>query len=240
MNRPLLIGFGHGARRGKDTLARHIVTEYGSRYRIATLPFAAPLKMEVNDLATQYGGMLNLFSALANREVPGFPALPAWVQYETSPDMSDPLCPLGKQRTLLQWWGTEFRRYEDVNHWIKKHRQRVSQLAMQGVQIVLVTDVRFPNEFFYLKAEGEVYKVERPNYVSDVPPHQSESALAGPQWKWDGNISIDEIADTAEREAQFRQYARELFDQIIADYTTVPTSPLLITRQVGFDGDVRA
>lgn len=241
MSQPLLLGFGHRARNGKDTICRHIAQEYGNRFKIATLPFAHTLKFEVNDAVEEWGGMVNLFTALANGEVTGAPALPSWVQYDHNPDMTDPLCPYGKQRTLLQWWGTEWRRYQDANYWVKAHRQRVSQLGAQGYQIVLVPDLRFPNEFMYLKSEGEVYKVERPNFVDLASaPHESEYALAGSQWKWDGTISVDEIADPVEREEKFRQYACELFDQIVADYTSVPTSPLLIVRSVGFNGEVRA
>ena len=48
-------------------------------------------------------------------------------------------------RPLLQWWGTEFRRGQDVNYWLNQWSNKV-QAAMSRGQQVVVDDARFDNE----------------------------------------------------------------------------------------------
>lgn len=48
-------------------------------------------------------------------------------------------------RTALQYWGTETRRAQDDNYWIKKALSNALTLIAEG-KTVYVTDSRFPNE----------------------------------------------------------------------------------------------
>jgi len=98
--------------------------------------------------------------------------------------MTDPLCPYGKQRTLLQWWGTEFRRAQDPDYWVKKTMARISE---ENPEVALISDLRFPNEVEGIRAAGGyVVRVDRVGYVSDVPEHVSEKALDGmSEMDWD-------------------------------------------------------
>src|ERR1019366_10527846 len=146
--------------------------------------FAGELKREVNENAEKSGGMPRLFDAGLRapdfgflQENGNFLTLPEWVQYDPSPDMTDPLCPYGKQRALLQWWGTEFRRSINPDYWVQRLAKR---LAEEKPEIALITDVRFLNEVQFCRRYGEVIKVERPGLIHDMsltPLHISESAL---------------------------------------------------------------
>jgi hypothetical protein len=111
----IVISFGHKMRHGKDTAIAAIVANRADKYDVRRYAFANPLKQEVNEGAEKAGGMEQFITQLRSTH-----NLPEWVTYDPNPDMSDPLCPLGKQRTLLQWWGTEYRRASDSYYWVKK------------------------------------------------------------------------------------------------------------------------
>jgi len=80
-------------------------------------------------------------------------------------------------RTALQWWGTEFRRgmFGD-DYWIKKLEHYI-RAADVRVPLIVVTDVRFPNEADLIKKlGGELWRVQRPSMASnDI--HPSETAM---------------------------------------------------------------
>jgi len=132
----IIIGFGHRARCGKDTVCQFIIDKFhkenGGPYEIKRYAFADELKAEVRgrerQLCEEYG-----------------------IPYR--PDKE------GKCRELLQWWGTEFRRVQDSEYWVKKLSGR---LDIELPQIALVSDVRFRNEAEWIKdREGYYVKVER-------------------------------------------------------------------------------
>lgn len=184
----IVFGFGHRARHGKDTVAAEIIKQRGADYDVRSYSFAKELKDEVNQCAMKSGGMINLFAPGLYDPMGGFMQangnflpLPEWVKYESNPDMSDPLCPYGKQRTLLQWWGTEYRRSIDENYWVGRVAAR---LEADKPEIALMTDMRFPNEMQFVQQYGHAIKVERLDadgniYVAPgITPHPSEEALA--------------------------------------------------------------
>jgi hypothetical protein len=76
-----------------------------------------------------------------------------------------------RMRALLQWWGTEYRRAQDPNYWIKQMRAK-----LQATPRAAVTDVRFPNEAALVREfGGEVWRVERPGLTADgIAGHASE------------------------------------------------------------------
>jgi hypothetical protein len=83
-------------------------------------------------------------------------------------------------RRILQLWGTEFRRTEDPEYWVKK--------VMTGIETcgpMVFSDVRFPNEAEAIRNRGgEIWKVVRPS-VNGLPgetgDHISETSALG----WD-------------------------------------------------------
>lgn len=209
----LIFGFGHRARHGKDTAAAAIKEARGSQYDILILPFAAALKKEVNENAMHSGGMLKLFDdglridgAGYVQENGNFLALPDWVQYDWNAPLDDPLCPYGKQRTLLQWWGTEFRRNANPDYWVNKHKEEVEKI---NPEVVLVTDMRFFNEAIYIGEYGDKIKVINPRIAAIGNGHQSEEALVNYDG-WDATITNDGSLD------DLKQKAVDTFDMLMS------------------------
>jgi hypothetical protein len=186
----VIFGFGYRARSGKDTAVAEIIKQRGltspphtdskvygaceERYDIRRYAFADALKREVNAAAIAWGGMENLFKpnhrfAMCNGYYMDFPD---WVQYDADAPMDDPLCPLGKQRSLLQFWGAEYRRAQDPDYWV---RQLANTIELEKPQIACISDMRFPNEMAFVLQYGETVRVDR----AGLPPstHASETAL---------------------------------------------------------------
>jgi hypothetical protein len=146
------------------------------RYDIRKYSFADALRREVDDAIGRAGGAFSLL--VANRPTHFVQAnenlieLPDWVVLEENPEINEQY-PLGKQRPLLQWWGTEYRRSIDPDYWVRQLAQRIE---LEKPQIALITDMRFPNEMAFVKQYGETILVQR----DGLPPstHASETALA--------------------------------------------------------------
>ncbi len=185
----LILGFGYKARTGKDSAANAIINARGGMMDIRKYSFASALKREVNQAAEDAGGMFALFTKGATS---GFPLpngtrilLPEWVTFDSNSDMLDEFCPLGKQRKLLQWWGSDYRRQGwGQFYWIK---QLKLQIEKDNPQVALVTDVRFRNELLWVKAHREMgytVKMERLGFcdLSTNPEHLSERDLDGVQF----------------------------------------------------------
>lgn len=184
----VIFAFGYRARSGKDTAVAEIIKQRGltlpadngsivldgsDRYDIRRYAFADAVKREVNAYAQ--GSMHRMFDYTKPwpRHDGSLIMLPDWVQYDPNPDMTDPMCPLGKQRSLLQWWGTEYRRSIDPQYWV---RQLAQQIELEKPQYALISDMRFQNEFDFVMEYGETVRVDR----DGLPPatHASETALA--------------------------------------------------------------
>ena len=214
----IIFGYGFRARSGKDTAAAYVKEKRSDRYDIRIYSFAGELKREVNENAMRSGGMIKLFDNGLRDEYGGymqengnFLPLPEWVQYDPNPDMTDPLCPYGKQRELLQWWGSEFRRNVNPNYWIDKLAKRI---ADEKPEIALITDVRFDNEVRFVQKYGEVIKVNRPSLPSlqgAAGVHISEKALADFDG-WDDVIMNDGSLD------EFRERVLFSFDMLMTTH----------------------
>lgn len=185
----LVIGFGHKARHGKDTAVATIIQNRKDKYDVRRYSFADPLKREVNEAAFACGGFPQLLEWLRREH-----NLAPWVTLDENPIMDDPMCPMGKHRTLLQWWGTEYRRSQDPHYWVRKMEQL---LNAEKPQIALIADMRFKNEFYWVKSlreNGWTVKVERVGYVADNNnEHPSEKDLDGVEfdvkiWALDGEL----------------------------------------------------
>jgi hypothetical protein len=235
----VIFGFGHRARSGKDTAAAIILKERSQKlyasakagepletgyvgYDIRIYSFAGELKREVNENAVLSGGMRNLFDDGLRIEGAGYCqengniiALPDWVQYEPDADMSDPLCPLGKQRSLLQFWGTELRRSCNPDYWVKKVAKRIAE---EKPELAIITDMRFPNEMAFVQHYGEAIRVDRANLpaltgASGV--HVSELALATvPDESWDAIIKNNGTLE------EFRDKVLFTFDMLMSTHPT--------------------
>lgn len=56
-------------------------------------------------------------------------------------------------RQALQFWGTEVRRKQDENYWVKRGLKKCSKQWLKG-KAVLITDARFPNEIDAINSLG--------------------------------------------------------------------------------------
>lgn len=64
--------------------------------------------------------------------------------------------PEEKDRELLQWLGAEYGRARDPEVWVKCLLKEVERQESIGTDLILVTDMRFENEFDALKKAGFV------------------------------------------------------------------------------------
>jgi hypothetical protein len=203
-----LIGLGHRSRSGKDSAAAEILKWRGTEYKIEVIPFAKALKEQVNAMAIAAGGMEKLFKPNRNFVTADgyYIDFPDWVVYDTNPDMNDPHSPLGKQRTLLQFVGTEVYRSRFPNYWVDRHREAVEK---SNADYILVPDMRFENEMSYIKQHGFAVRVDRPN----LPPatHASETAL-------EDVTGWDYILENGGSLERFKERALAVFDDIAVSF----------------------
>lgn len=175
----LIIGFGHKARQGKNTAAFAVLETMPLDWNARIFAFGDELRAEIRTAARQVGGgESRLIQAFKDAGI-----MPAWVEAES-----------GKQRSLLQWWGTEYRRGQDPDYWIKK---LFGKFQADPIDAALIADVRFPNEAAAIKAAGG-YLVKCVRTVAPdvrVHEHPSEQALDG-FTGWDYMINSGSIEDT--------------------------------------------
>lgn len=192
MSETIVVGFGHKARNGKNTAVSTIIEKFKDTYDIREYSFAAALKREVNEAAGACGGLPQLIEWLS-REI----GLPAYVKLDPNPDMTDPMCPQGKHRTLLQWWGTEYRRNNDEEYWVKK---LAATIKADNPQFALISDMRFPNELAWVESHlsgGWSVKVTRQGYLDKniKADHPSETALDDAEFDIEINVLDGELED---------------------------------------------
>jgi hypothetical protein len=197
----LIIGFGHRARQGKNSAAVAMINASPVGSEVRMYAYADALRAEVKSAVRALGGTQELIDAIraGGRAVDGVavtpvnpdgctPVLPSWVVAED-----------GKPRTILQWWGTDYRRAQDVNYWV---RQLMERLNREQPDVALITDVRFPNEVDAIhRAGGLVVKVTRttaPDIV--VPGHASEDSLDGCS-VWDFEIKAADLPELRKQAA---------------------------------------
>lgn len=178
-----LIGIGGAIGAGKDVLAEHFVRRHG----FERVGFAAVLKDEVArrlrrtlaaHLCQTYGPMVADGGAVVSlatlEESLQDPARGALVDAEIRRRLwvdRDPVT-----RALLQEYGTEVRRADDPDYWVRAWAARTA-----GLPRVVAPDVRFPNEASAIRAAGGwLLEVRRPGY--ERAGHESETAGAGIAW----------------------------------------------------------
>ena len=210
-----VIGFGFMNRSGKDTAAAEIIKQRhkyskaertlpigASVYDIRRYGFGDALKAEVNAAIEKAGNAVELFHQMDEQ-------LPEWVVME-DPDMTDPLCPYGKFRTLLQFWGSEYRRGQNPRYWIERLEERIYR---ENPEVALISDVRYSNELSWIKStmNGYAVHVHRPEGPTGTG-HQSEKELAAlPEQAWSATLYNHE-----EHFDWFKENAVRLFDELMA------------------------
>ncbi len=71
-------------------------------------------------------------------------------------------------RAALQWWGTDYRRREDIGYWLKS-------IYLHPYQPTVIDDVRFYNEALFVLAHGGTLVLVRGRQAEGVPAHASEN-----------------------------------------------------------------
>lgn len=156
----MLIGiYSSTAGSGKSSIAGHLVTHYGFTH----LSFAEPLKAMVGTLLREFGYSLQDAHHMTHV-----------AKSAPIPEIDDRL----DARHLLRTLGTEWGR--DCVHpelWLRCWTFRYMQLQLQGVERVVVDDMRFPNEAALLdRFGGQLWKVNRPE-ADAATAHRSEGSL---------------------------------------------------------------
>lgn len=131
----IVVGLCGKKRAGKDTIGNHLVKKYGF-YRLA---FADPLKK-------------------ACQEIFGLSGDQTWGDGKDSIDEYWQHSP----RELFQAVGTELLRRQLPNHcpnitdkiWIKSIDRKIQELVKQGINRIVITDVRFLDEFEFVKRQS--------------------------------------------------------------------------------------
>lgn len=138
---------------GKDTLAPRILDALGYVERDLHF-FAAALKEEVNQVIALFLDTRNQSTADVERllaEKQDIPASDAeYIVRALRSDVLDGAVTTAYDRTpsvrkALQYWGTEVRRSQDPQYWVKKAVSRAAEGLAAG-RSVYATDVRFKNE----------------------------------------------------------------------------------------------
>lgn len=113
------------------------------------------------------------------------------------------------ERRLQQWWGTDYRRAQDPDYWV---RQTVETKAIPYVEAGLspvFTDVRFPNEAFaVLEHGGIIVRVTAPTEVREkrnggpLPDHGSETAM--------DDYTVDYTLDSTVDDETYQQQVQDI------------------------------
>lgn len=154
----MIIGLSGYAQTGKDTVAQHLVEKYGF-VRIAFADAIREALYKLNPILSDY---------------PGLPGIRlAWAVDHSgweSVKQDSKEC-----RRMLQRFGTEVGR----DLWGSDFWVNIAMAKTNGIGNVVITDVRFPNEYdAIVNGGGKVWRVEKPG-VSAVNAHASETALDG-------------------------------------------------------------
>jgi hypothetical protein len=159
----MIIGLSGYAQTGKDTVAQHLVERYGFT-RIAFADAIREALLALDPFVPDYPGVPGVrLSWIVERA--------GWeVVKQESPEV----------RRMLQRFGTEVAR----NQWDQDFWVNVAMSKAYGIANVVIADVRFPNEYDAIKANGgQVWRVNKLNH-KPANDHPSEIALDGHQFDW--------------------------------------------------------
>lgn len=115
-------------------------------------------------------------------------------------------------RQMMQWWGTEYRRREDPDYWVKSMKKKIDSYMRDGERRFVITDVRFANEAAFVRSiGGEIWQLARP-VAEDAPEDQHVSAVTGDDFA--PEIVVPNAGDV-----------EALCRQVLAEYVTRDIGP---------------
>lgn len=173
-----LIGLTGFAGAGKDTVADILCEEYG----FVKFSFSDALYREVADA---FGASVAFLQDRNEKEKPQ--AALALINCDDARFIGRVLltenCPLieipskleapRKPRDILQLWGTEYRRADDPDYWVKRAQEFAAQPFYDSCAGLVNTSVRFANEADWISSVGEIWCVRRQGH-GPVNGHVSE------------------------------------------------------------------
>lgn len=213
----ILIGLGHRARQGKDEVGKSLAR----MYKFDVFHFADLLKEE----CAEYFGWSEINKNILAKEAITFEnwkKVRDGEEWEVvgnkgirSVDEEEDFIEFGNA-SLLQWWGTDFRRGIDPDYWVKATMRRIQE---RGCCKAVICDVRFLNEAKYIKAHGGIIcKIERIGQdfkqiiaTDRDPNHPSEISLK--DYEFDYEISIMECDVPEILQWSFDGAARCIYDK---------------------------
>jgi hypothetical protein len=165
---------------GKTTAADHLVKEYGA----VKVSWATPVKIEVHDFLSNFRarGWYDYEyhkMPVTTMPIPDFLPLPptlaaGWKDEYKLRWINDNKYWL---RQMLQWWGTDYRRSQDENYWIKQGLKIIDSYPRN--MNMTVDDSRYENEGDALAARGfKIVQIDRPGILQ--MDHPSEQLLIRP------------------------------------------------------------
>ena len=170
---PLIIGFCGKAGSGKDAAGAILAESHGYERQA----FADAVRHEILELAEKGrfwppSNPIRVLCAFdyeySNGEITTEARYAIFAELFSKPTTQ-------RMRVLLQWWGTEYRRFEDLAYWLKRMR-------FQPGKRYYVPDVRFANEATFIQALGGVTLRVVGREQEGVPTHSSE------ELSWAGNL----------------------------------------------------
>jgi len=177
----MIIGLAGKAQSGKDEFARVAVEEFGAE-RIA---FADALKEEVAAFLDKHNVCWehrHLWGDGKDKE-----AILRMSHYDRPKRgvLSKFLTAYGEyshgyyyftSRSLLQFWGTEYRRNQDPDYWV----HRVADKTTDPSKLYVISDCRFENEVTYICSKnGKIVEIIRPSRMDiSNPTHASERGFS--------------------------------------------------------------
>ena len=184
----MIVGLTGPARCGKNTIADHLVAKYGftrlafsdALYREVAEAFDVPEQVFRDD-----GCKERCLFPITQCRAPEFVDVLASI-YKLTPEtrtlqersgVLSPHWPYSP-REILQWWGTEYRRAQDPDYWVKKLDEALQKHFSASAVFPLklaVDGVRFANEEAYLRGlvGFEMWHIYRPGGPA-VASHVSE------------------------------------------------------------------
>ena len=165
---------------GKDTVADTLVQHHG----FVKLAFADSLRAEVAvafDIAPAYLTVRETkehpISALAVDKCID-PAFVSCVEHLLARAGLSPqlLAAPRSPRQILQWWGTEYRRVQHPDYWVKKVHNKITTPTSCGRDRFVISDCRFENEAALVRHfGGSIWQVVRPGITPAQGSHISET-----------------------------------------------------------------
>lgn len=164
----LVLGFSGKMTSGKDytanKLAEYLKLEVGEISSFIFYPYSNTLRDEINSIARDYIIDKNI-EILSNKYHVSVQEIKRFVDLlESDEDFIhnefDIYNRTPNSRTILQYWGTDVRRNQDINYWVNKTIKIINGLK-ENFDLILITDVRYKNEAEGVKLlNGSVIRCE--------------------------------------------------------------------------------